>query len=168
MPEVEVILEYKGEITFERIELMLKRLRKLHAYRAIKKSVRKRIYSIYIECIENIYKHAVTDSHYVSDKTTLPYILLGKQDEKYIISTGNVISNNSVNKLRKSLEQLNQLDKKGLKESCAEMLDKEFIPDEKGAGLGWIIIATKAESKIKYNFTPLNDRHSYFEINLSI
>jgi len=168
MSELEVILGYKGEVAFETIDPLLERLKKLPAYQAIKIPVRKRVYSIFVECIENIYKHTITDSLHVNDKTIVPFINLGMQDEKYIISTGNVIRNKSINKLRNRLEQINQLDKAGLKASYADIINKEFISDVEGAGLGLITISLKAENKINYNFTFLNDQYSFFEMKISI
>ena len=168
MSELEVILGYKGEVDFETIDLLLGRLKKLSEYQAIKRSVQKRVYSTFVECMENIYKHNITESLNVNGKTILPYINLGKQDDKYIINTGNVIADKSINKLRKRLEQIGQLDKEGLKALYANIIDKEFISDEEGAGLGLITIALKTEHKINYNFTSLNDHYSYFEMNISI
>ena len=129
MSELEVILEYKGEIDFETIDQLLERLKKLPEYQETKLPVRKRIYCIFVECIENNYNHSIKDSLYVSDKTMVPYITLGKQDDHYIISTGNVIINKSIKKLRSRLEQINQLDKAGIKKSYAEIINKESISE---------------------------------------
>lgn len=168
MSELEVILGYKGEVTFETIDLSLERLKKLPEYQAIRRSLQKRVYSIFIECMENIYKHKITDSLNVNEKTLLPYINFGKQDDKYIINTGNVITNKSINELRNRLEQIRQLDRAGLKILYADIVNKEFISDEDGAGLGLITIALNTEHKINYFFTSLNDQYSYFEMNISI
>jgi hypothetical protein len=168
MSKLEVILEYKGVVTFETIDPLLERLKKLLAYMSLQKSVRKRIYCIFVECIENIYKHSITDSLYVNDENILPYIYLSKQNNKHIIDTGSIVTNNSIKRLRSRLEQLNQLDKSGLKASYADTINKEFISDEEGAGLGLIIIALKAENKINYNFKSLTDQYSYFEMKISV
>ena len=69
MSELEVILGYKGEVAFETIDLLLGRLKKLPEYQAIRRSLQKRVYSIFIECMENIYKHKITDSLNVNEKT---------------------------------------------------------------------------------------------------
>jgi hypothetical protein len=168
MSELEVILEYKGEIDFETIDPLLERLKKLPEYQETKLPVRKRIYCIFVECIENNYNHSIKDSLYVSDKTMVSYIMLGKQDDHYIISTGNVIMNKSIKKLRSRLEQINQLDKAGIKKSYAEIINKESISEEEGAGLGLITIARRAENKINYKFTSLKDQYSFFEMKISI
>ena len=168
MSELEVILGYKGEVDFETIDLLLGKLKKLPEYQAIKRPVQKRLYSTFVECMENIYKHSITESININGKTILPFIYLGKQNDLYIINTGNVITNNNIEELRKRLVQIGQLDRAGLKTLYADLINKEFISDEDGAGLGLITIALKTEHKIIYNFTSLNDQYSYFEMNISI
>ena len=168
MSEPEVILRYKGTVTFKTIDPLLEKLKKLPAYLAIEKPVRKRIYSIFVECIENIDKHTISDTIHVNDKIIEPYIFLCKQDDTYIINTGNIVKNMGISKLGNRLDELNMCNTEGLKASYAEIINKEFISDEEGAGLGLITIALKAENKINYNFTHLNDQYSYFEMKISI
>jgi len=168
MSELEILLEHKGTIVFETIDQLLERLRKLPACQALERSVQKRIYSIFVECLENIYRHKNTDSPYGNDKNMEPYIFLSKQDDKYNIGSGNVVSNTNINKLKNKIEHINQLDRAGLKASYAEIINKEFVSDEDGAGLGLIITALNAKNEIDYNFTSLNDQYSYFELKISI
>ena len=89
MSEPEVILGYKGTVTFKTIDPLLEKFKKLPAYLAINKPVRKRLYCIFVECIENIDKHTITDTIHVNDEIIEPYIYLCKQDDTYIINTGN-------------------------------------------------------------------------------
>ena len=37
-----------------------------------------------------------------------------------------------------------------------------------GAGLGIVTMALKADSKIKYKFTPVDEIYSYFELQMKI
>jgi len=168
MSELEILLEHKGTVVFETIDQLLERLRKLPACLALERSVQKRIYSIFVECLENIYRHTNTDSPSGKNKNIEPYIFLSKQVEKFTIGSGNVIMNESINKLINRLEHINQLDRAGLKASYAEIINKESISDEDGAGLGLIIIALNSKNEIDYNFTSLNDQYSYFELKITI
>jgi hypothetical protein len=164
----EIILEYKGIFSFENIDPLLEKLKTLPAYLRIRKKLRKKLYSIFVECAENIDKHTVTESILVNDKILEPYIILYMQDEKYIIETGNVIRNKNMDGLRKRFEQINRLDMEGLKATYAEKINKEYISEAEGAGLGLITVALKAEGNIHHSFTPLNDRYSYFEMKITI
>ncbi|KPL12861.1 MAG: hypothetical protein AMS26_16070 [Bacteroides sp. SM23_62] len=168
MSATDIIFEYKGSVDFETIDPLIERLKKLPAYQAIKRSVQKRIYSIFVECVENIYKHSISESFYINDENITPYLSLYRQHNKYIIGTGNIVLNKSINRLRNRLEQINQMDRPGLKASYADIINKEFISDEDGAGLGLLTIALKTENKINYNFTSLDDQYSYFEMKIPI
>ena len=69
-------------------------------------------------------------------------------------------------RLSSRLEQIYQLDKEGLKASYTEIINKEYISEVEGAGLGLITVALKAEGNIHHSFTPLNDQFSYFEMKI--
>jgi len=168
MSELELIIEYQGEVAFESIDPVLDRLKKLPAYQAIKIPIRKRVYSIFVECMENIYKYAVTHSFNINTKVPESFIFLGIQDEKYIINAGNVVQNQTINELRNRLEQINQLNKTELKALYADIINKELLSDVEGAGLGLITIALKTENDIKYTFNYINDQYSYFEMKISV
>jgi hypothetical protein len=165
---MEVIFEYKGIINFETIDLQLNRLKKIPAYRAISKSVQKKVYSVIVECLDNIYKHKIADSLSVNGKEILPYIILTRENDKYIIKTGNVVTNDNIQDLRDNLKQINLHDRIGLKSLYAEIVSKDIISDEDGAGLGLITIAMKTEKRINYEFNLINDQNSYFEMQIII
>ena len=165
---MEVIFEYKGIINFETIDLQLNRLKKIPTYRAIRKSVQKKVYSVIVECLDNIYKHKITDSLSVNGKEILPYIILTRENDKYIIKTGNVVTNDNIQDLRDNLKQINMHDRVGLKSLYAEIVSKDIISDDDGAGLGLITIAMKTEKRINYEFNLINDQNSYFEMQIII
>jgi hypothetical protein len=49
-----------------------------------------------------------------------------------------------------------------------EILDQETLSAEEGAGLGLITIALRSGNKIKYNFTSLDEQHSYYEMKIDV
>lgn len=165
---MEVILEHKGEVAFKTIDLLLAKLKALPAYKAINMTDRKRIYSIFVECIENINKHTIPNSVSVKENDTEPYIYLISQETEFVISTGNVIRKELIDPLRNRLEQINHYDKKRLKASYTDIVNKEALSEENGSGLGLITIGLKAKNKIHYHFTSLNDQYSYFEMKISV
>ena len=164
---LELILEHKGEVAIETIDMLLAKLKALPAYRAINQTERKRIYSIIVECIENINKHTPSEPFLIKDKSKEPYLYLVNNDDEYVISTGNVISNERIDHLQNRLLQINQQDKEGLKATYENIIDREFNSDD-GSGLGLITIGLKAKNKIRYRFTVLNDRFSWFEMKITV
>ena len=168
MSEKEVILEYTGNVTFAKIDRMLDRLIEVPAFKHIRRNIQKKLYGIFVECIENIYKNTGNGLDCINKDKKLPYIRLGKQDGRFFISSGNIIANKRINNLKSRIDRINHLDHEGLLSAYAEILDQEKLSIEEGAGLGLITIALRSGNKIKYNFTSLDDHHSYYEMKIDI
>ena len=61
MSESEILLEYHGQVDLKVIEILLKKLRKSNVFASLNKTTHKRVYSIVVECLENICKNPVID-----------------------------------------------------------------------------------------------------------
>jgi len=168
MTNTEVILEYCGIVTFAKIDRMLDRLSEMPAFQQLRRNIQKKLYGIFVECIENIYKNTGNGRDNWNINKKLPYIRLGKQDDIFCISSGNIIANKRINNLKDRIDRINHLDHEGLKSAYAEILDQETLSAEEGAGLGLITIALRSGNKIKYNFTSLDEHHSYYEMKIDV
>ena len=168
MGKTEIILDYNDKITFHSIDLLLDKLKETYEFQVLEKSIRKRIYSILVECAENIYKYSADNFSIANDKNRLPEISLKKQGTTYIIKAGNLILNQNIGNLTIRLKEVNQLSKAGLKELYEKIINKKSDVEKEGAGLGIVTMALKADSKIKYKFTLINKSFSYFELQMEI
>lgn len=164
MSKNQTILNYKGPIEFKTIELLLQKVKNDLEPQNIRKVLKKRVYNIMVECIENILKHKVTDA----STEIHPYILLEKDKRKYLITAGNVISNEDVELLRQKLNDIINQDKEVLLKMYEDQINREEILQETGAGLGLITMALKSNSKISYSFTPVNGKLSVFELQVTV
>ena len=168
MGETETILTYNDRVTFQSIGLILKSLKETPEFQILNKSLQKRIYSIIVECTENIKKYSIDTLQIVMDKAGSHHISLKKQGSNFIIYAGNPILNQNVDDLKSRLEEINNLNKEGLNELYENIINKEFASEKNGAGLGLITIALKASSKIIYKITRLDENYSYFELEVEI
>jgi len=67
-----IFLEYHGPVDFPVIDILLTRLKKSKEFADLDTTTRKRTYSLFVECIENICRHsALKDS---DDKNVQPHI----------------------------------------------------------------------------------------------
>jgi hypothetical protein len=148
--------------------MLLAKLKDLPSYKTIHITERKRIYSVFVECLENINRYTDAEQIWIEDERNEPYIYLINKDNEYVISTGNMIRNEHIHHLKDRLVQINQLDKEGLRESYENILDRESNSEGDGSGLGLITIGLKAKNKIHYRFTMLNDEFSLFEMKIVI
>lgn len=164
MPVNQTILNYRGPIEFKTTELLLQKVKNDLEAHDIKKVLKKRVYNIMVECIENILRHNAADPN----NDVHPYIVLEKGADNYFITAGNLITNEGVDILKEKLNIVSNQDKEGLLEMYDNQINKEDIFEKDGAGLGIITIAIKSDSKINYTFKPINDQFSVFELQVSV
>ncbi|MBI5220166.1 MAG: hypothetical protein HY958_14655 [Bacteroidia bacterium] len=125
--------------------------------------VRKRIYSIMVEGLQNITRHQ-EDSEEASQEYYGIFVIQ-KKEEKYYITTGNVIEKVNIDNLKTLLEKINSLDKDALKDYYKEVLEEGSISNKGGAGLGLIDMARKSGNKLLFEFDPIDDKYSYFYLH---
>ena len=167
MNEDNVMLAFKGGVTSDLLTSLLQVAEsKLESMEEPPK-VKKKIFNILVECFQNVYHHL--DKPVQSDDETQSAILMvGKEEEDYVIMTGNHIENDKVQKLKNKIEMVNSMDQNSLKSLYREVLNNEEITDKGGAGLGIIDIARRSGRKLDYEFKDVNDEHSYFSLKVKV
>jgi Family of unknown function (DUF6272) len=159
-------LNYHGPVDLQVIETLLERLRKSREFEVLNTTTGKRTYSLFVECLENIYRHSALKSSGLSELQ--PHISIGKTDGKIIISAGNPVAEDSREKLALSIGKINMSDITELKRLREIRFRSDSSRGENGAGLGFICMAIKSGNKIKYRFDPLITGYLLFEIELSL
>ena len=168
MAEKKIILDYKGPIKFEMIEFLLNKVKKGMDSLGEKKIIKKKVFNLMVEIIENIYKHSANNEINNKDNIFQSRISLEKYENNYLITAGNTISNRNIESLRRRLDQVIQMNNKGLKILYEEKITKEPFSEKGGAGLGIITIAIKSDNKLNYSIISINDNFSYFELKVTI
>jgi hypothetical protein len=164
MSDSKVFLEYQGPIDLSVIQLLLKKLKKTKEYTELNKTTGKRVYSLVVECLENISKHSVLNTANETGKQ--PRVSVGKENGKIAITAGNPIPNIVKDNLITKIDQINQLDQASLKTLYENKINHELRMNEKGAGLGLIHMALKSGNRIGYSFSPLMNGYLYFELRI--
>jgi coenzyme F420-reducing hydrogenase delta subunit len=127
--------------------------------------VKKRIYLIMVEGLQNITRHQDALQETVD---TAAVFFMQKKGDFYFITTGNLIPNDRVENLEEQIKKVNSLQDDDLKNYYREVLTKGKISDKGGAGLGLIEMARKSGSKLKYKFIKLNEIESFFYLQTGI
>ena len=162
MKQNKVDLAYEGEITHQITKAFTSLTESNMAHEEDDNSVQKKVFHVMVECLQNISKHAETfDARYKS-KDGRGIFLVSKSEDEYNVTTGNIISNKKVAELKKMLENINNLDKMGLKKLYKQQIREGRLSDKDGAGLGFIDIARKTGQKLVFNFLPVNETSSFF------
>ena len=162
------LVDFEGAITFGTIEMLLNKLRMTNEFQEMKKPARKRLYSIFVESIDNIFKYGAKfpgKGHH-SGKTSR--ISVTRKKDRYLIRAGNLVLNDDIGDLKFKLDRVNQLDNEALKTLYEEVINKESDINDTGAGLGLITMAMRTDTDIEYSFTAVDSDHSFFEIQISL
>jgi hypothetical protein len=123
----------------------------------------KRVYSILVECIENVSKHCLQ----ANSKDDIATFLLAKSDDKYTIVTGNHIMNSDIPILKSKLDKVAASNHAELKQMYRDQILSKRT-EENCAGLGLIDIAIKSGNQIKYEFLPLTENTTFYILQTEI
>lgn len=168
MKKNNINLAYEGEITHQ----ITKAFTSLAESSMVKEddfnTVQKKVFHVMVECLQNISKHAENRNSIVTSKDGRGIFMISKDESEYNVTTGNLINNDKVEKLREMLENINSLDKDGLKILYKQQMREGRLSDRGGAGLGFIDIARKTGQKLVYSFLTINEKRSFFVLTSTI
>jgi hypothetical protein len=166
MSESEIFLDYHGLLDFEVIDSLLMRLKKSREFALLNKTTGKRVYSMVVECLENIWKH--TEMSLLSNPEMPSHLSVGKYRDKIIITAGNPVLDEAQGNIVSRIDHLNNSDEQALKALYENKMKSDLKTDDICAGLGFIYIALKSGNKINYSFTPLTNGYLYFELQITL
>ncbi len=130
-------------------------------------------FSILVELNQNII-------HYSSEKITTQengdtevtagcgIIAIGSEDKHYFILSGNVIEQDTAERLKGIIISLNEMDEEKLKKMYKEQRKKGPEKGSKGAGLGFIEVARKTSGPMEFDFSNIDDGRSFFSLKAVI
>lgn len=168
MEQNNIMLSFKGDITSDLLTSILQIMEaKLDNFQEEPK-IKKKVYNVLVECLQNLYHHMDESSPANDEKTRSAIFMIGKMETYYNIITGNYIRNENIPNLKKLLDSINMLSKEELKEYYKEVLNNGEMSLKGGGGLGMIDIARKTGGKLNFDFTPVDQKYSFFSLNINI
>jgi hypothetical protein len=122
---------------------------------------RKKVYFIMVESLQNITRHQDTE-------VLEGFFSIHKAQNGFLITSGNIIENIHIPDLKVKLEKINGMSAEQLKEYYYEVLNAGGFSEKGGAGLGLIEMVRKSGNKLTYDFTRINDKHSFFYFQTNV
>lgn len=167
MKKREIILEYSGFPTFSTIGRLLTLLKYKKAEKNINACIHKRMLSVMIEALENVYKYSdeVFDNQFIT-KNFLPYFTITKNSEAFFISVSNPVKNEDAIKLKSKIDNVNKQKPDELKLLYRKTISNGKFNKKGGAGLGIIEMAKISGNKLNYSFEPINDEYQLYTLNI--
>jgi len=166
MDENDIMLVYCGEFSQELNKTLLSFTERKFKTENVEDNTRRKIFNIMVEVLQNISKNKVDTGESTPDFEAI--FMLGTNRNDYILISSNLIRNDKIAPLRDRIEQVNSLDKEGLKNLYKEVRLSASFSDKAGAGIGIIDIARKSENKLEYSFVELNNEYSAFSFLIRI
>ena len=128
--------------------------------------LRKKVFNIIIELLQNIYKHADDPDTKKEGKSGI--FLLGEKNGVYTLTTGNLVLNSRVEAIRKAIQEVNNSALGDLDDLYNRIMMSDDKVGQKGAGLGFADIKLKSGNNITFHFNPIDEHYSFFEIQVKV
>lgn len=163
-----IIMSYKGAASNDLLTSILAIAQTNLAEIESKSVIKKRVFTILVEILQNIYHHfeeiEADDLH--EDDSII--FILSRVEDSYVIITGNYVAQGDVSALKGRIDEVNLMNAEQLKEKYREKLNTGVVSAKGGAGLGIIDIARKSGNKLEYSFREYSSKYSFFSLTVKI
>lgn len=160
-------LIYKGEFNHQIMKMFTNLAEKKIMQSKKEDSVRKKVFHVMVECLQNITKHSEKTDE-AGKKIGYGMCMIGEKKDYYFVVTGNKIHIKDKDELKNRIDDLNSRTKKELDELHKQQMMGGRLSDKGGAGLGLIDIVRKTGQKLIYDFVPLDDQYLYFIMEIRV
>jgi len=170
MEHNDIMLSFKGDITSELLSSMLQIMETKLENLDEQPKVRKKVYNVLVECLQNLYHHRDEMRADMSgdEAKKQAIFMISKNTVEYNIMTGNFVRSDKVASLQARIDKINAMDKDELKQYYQDVLSLEGFSEKGGGGLGFIDIARKSGQKLNYEFLKIDENFSFFSLYIKI
>jgi len=128
------------------------------------KNIVKKILFLSVESLQNIIHHS--DKNTKSE--TFAYFQLIKEDEFYLIKTGNLITNEKTEGLKKRMECILSSTVEEIKEKILNRIQNSEFSEKGGAGIGLLSIKKKTGEGMSYNIEVFEGDYNFIHFEIKI
>ncbi len=163
------IFYYKGNIDSELINQVLDTVEDQLIRDNEHPRVRKRVYNVLVESLQNLYHHVdMAPEDFEDQSVKFGLFSVNKVDEGYKILTGNFVRSDNVKRLEERINRINRSSHEEIKELYKFILNHQRISAKGGGGLGLVDIARKTGNKLEYTMKKYDDDFSFFCLNIFV
>jgi len=166
LKEKGVLICFVGQFSHIIIEEIGLAIRKYLETEDVRKSIVTDVFAVFIEQAQNIRNYMLKKNWTGNPHLSSSIISIGKQGDKYVVSSGNVVEKADVDAIVQRLNMVANLDKMQLKALFKEQKRKETAPGT--AGLGLIDIARRASESMLYSVREIDNNHSFLSLKVSL
>ena len=156
-----VMICFNGAFVHSIIEEIGKALRRYLEGEEEQKGAALDVFSVYIEQAQNV-RNYLTRKRFADASHANAIIVIGRKDDRYIVSSGNIVQAEDVKELTLRLEAVRELDVEGLRKLFKSRLRAETPNSNGGVGMGLIEIARRCTEPLQYAFHAVDEGHAFF------
>ncbi len=159
-----VLVHYAGNLNFGFANALAARIEKILEKEIPNKKVQRRFFSVFVEAIQNIRLHGISDDENRIHAGVTLYLT-----KTHLCSVfSNLIHTSSIPVLRSRYEEVNAMDRTELKKKYLEVMMNGNLSSKGGAGLGIITIVLRSRNPGPYKITPLDNENAAFEFQTAV
>ncbi|MDQ5911574.1 MAG: hypothetical protein QG599_3672 [Pseudomonadota bacterium] len=161
-----ILMIFSGPFSHSIIEELGKAVRNHLENASLSRTAMMDVFAVYVEQAQNVrnYLERWQDAPEGERFAHSGIVVIARDRERYVISSGNLMAQADAAPLVARLEQLRALDKAALKALHKERL-RQPLSDAGGAGLGLIEMARKAAIPLQYALTTV-DEYVFFTLRV--
>ena len=167
MMSQKLILVYQGDFTQESTKSILAMAERNLDSSGEEGNIKRKVFNVMVEALQNIVKHS-DELVEGQMRSHAAIFLIGKEENRYTIMSGNPIRKGNVASLEQKLNHINSLDKEGLKELYKEIIKNTTISEKGGAGLGFVDMARKSGEKLSFDFPEMSADYCFFCLTVHV
>ncbi len=164
-----ILMSFSGPFSHSIIEELGKAIRHYLESTEVAGSALMDVFAVYIEQAQNV-RNYISRLEAGPEKTRLAgsgIVVIAQDEQRYVISSGNLLDRTDAPALTAHLERLRSLDKAGLKALYKEQMRRPLNP-QGGAGLGLICMARKSAAPLEYALGDVDERYVFFSLRVVI
>lgn len=162
-----VLLCYKGAIDSDVVSSLLKLVEQSTGLSGEKLATRKKLINILVEALQNVLNYFSEESLDKSFENE-SFVIVTCTKQEYEITIGNYISAYRMKTLKKRIDNVNMMSFEDLQKVYLDILENPKVSINRGAGLGFIDMVRRTQSKINYAFHEYDQEHVLFIMNMTV
>ena len=147
-----ILLAYKGEMNHKMVQSFAFMVNNKIESLNVGTAVRKRVFHVCIECLQNIIKHGPAELK--KDTPTEGFFAVGQSEDAFFVVCGNTVNTEQMTNIESRIDILNRSTEADLKRMFLQQMVEGEINERGGAGLGLIDIKRKSGRPLYCHFVP--------------
>lgn len=124
----------------------------------------KKVYNIMVEMLQNISKHTNNLEEAIQNRGIF---FLSKKEDHFILTSGNYVHIDDIEKLKNKIEAVNNMSKDELYDQYNNVL-LDITASDKKTGLGFIDIRIKSNNNIVFFFKEIDNNFAFFAMQATV